>query len=373
MVICFDVDKETKGKMDSMVAAGQYANYSELIAVAVANQHLMDASAAQSTMPVFPTSGTDAQTEIPKGTSGASPSQDTPGPTVSLALPSLFGPPDEIKVEFLNPAPMPNDVFAVGMKVPADRWVFGQHNKLLPMKASVRALANLLLQSGNGRGIELDKAANEIASAAVHLGDLLRLQDGEQQRQRDDAFSIGFPTSSSRNTEKSKLRYADQFVGSWTSDGRATGLLIDFKFINVDKSKPPKVKLTRPGLVFAFLDNPVLSDPRAAQKFSPEEVDFLVNHISMIVPAEKFAYLATLNAIDAGASTPDELDEVLKQYLSHRDDKPPFSPEFMTTQRAGVISRMADLGLVSRERNGLRVKYLVTPRGFEFIKKGIGK
>lgn len=38
----------------------------------------------------------------------------------------------------------------------------------------------------------------------------------------------------------------------------------------------------------------------------------------------------------------------------------------LSTQRTGAISRMVDLGLVAREKSGLRVTYLVTQPGQDF-------
>ena len=40
---------------------------------------------------------------------------------------------------------------------------------------------------------------------------------------------------------------------------------------------------------------------------------------------------------------------------------------FLSTQRTGAISRMVDLGLVAREKSGLRVTYLVTQPGQDFL------
>jgi hypothetical protein len=62
----------------------------------------------------------------------------------------------------------------------------------------------------------------------------------------------------------------------------------------------------------------------------------------------------------------------LKKYLPDRKDKP-FTLAFLTTQRAGVISRMADLGLVTRTRNGPNVTYVATDLANQFLTKGNGK
>ena len=41
MIICFDCTSDTKQQLDSLVVDGKYADYSEAIRVAIANQTLL--------------------------------------------------------------------------------------------------------------------------------------------------------------------------------------------------------------------------------------------------------------------------------------------------------------------------------------------
>ena len=143
--------------------------------------------------------------------------------------------------------------------------------------------------------------------------------------------------------------------------GTYTGLLIDLKLINLDRQK--RIRLTEPGIQFAALHNPILDSPGpyAHERFSGEETDFLIGHITSSIPVERFAYIVTLTSIESGSNTPEKLDDSLKKYMPERAERP-FSDAFLTTQRAGVISRMADLGLVERARNGPNVTYVVTAK-----------
>ena len=75
-----------------------------------------------------------------------------------------------------------------------------------------------------------------------------------------------------------------------------------------------------------------------------------------------------MGAISDGADSPEKLDAVLKGYLSARTEKP-FTDAFLTTQRSGVISRMSDLGLIDRVREGIRVTYVVTNRGTLYLQE----
>ena len=150
-----------------------------------------------------------------------------------------------------------------------------------------------------------------------------------------------------------------------------TGLLIDLKLINHDRYKSPRIQLTEPGWRLADLPNPILDGQynEASNRFSSDEIEIFIAHIASSVPAEHFAYRTTLSAINEGHDTPEGLDAALRKHLPDRKEKP-FTDAFLTTQRAGVISRMADLGLVARVRTGPNVTYIATTRGKQFTEKG---
>jgi hypothetical protein len=376
MIICFDIQRDTKSQMDEMVQDGDYRDYSELLAVAVANQHLLHVSRRVNGLPTVTPALQPLSTPEEPRFGGKLPAKEVnaayrPGGQEE-SIPAIFLKPNGQPQ--LSLAPLPNDAFARGMTVTADRWIFGQHNKLLPAKANVRALVNLLGCETKPVGVDLDDASREIATSASELGNYLRSLDLHSERSRDDSLALAFPSSEASNSDKSRLRYANQFVGSLSREGRMTGLLVDFKFVNVDRHKPPRIRLTEAGLRFAQLVNPILdgSMGEALEKFSSEEVEFIIAHIKENIPVEDFAYDVTLGAIRAGNDTPESLDRALKQYLPDRKERP-FTDAFLTTQRAGVISRMADIGLVARTRSGSNVTYVLTEQGMQFIQKGQAK
>jgi hypothetical protein len=87
-------------------------------------------------------------------------------------------------------------------------------------------------------------------------------------------------------------------------------------------------------------------------RFSPEEVSFLLDHISSHVPAEDFAYRSIIAAVRQGADSPDKMDQALRRYVS-AGKAGTLSKSFLASQRSGAISRMEDLRLVVREREGV--------------------
>jgi hypothetical protein len=356
MIICIEVSQRIKDQLDKLLEAGAYRDYSEAVAVAIANQVLLHKESSQH-LGTNPTPEVYTQRpaviEAKKGTN-----HDEPP-----SVPSLFSQlgPVSGSAKF---APYSDDNVAGG-EVSVDRWIFGQHNKLLPVKATCRALARLMIAEPKGN-LVFSKTASEIASEAVKLGDYLRHLDQTSGVHRDDALSFAFPYSDSPNGDKSRLRYANQFVASVTKQGMLNGLPFELKLLNQDNSRPAQVLLTEAGWLFAGMPNPILDEINngGKSKFFDEEIEFLLAHIRSRVPAEAFAYKMVLEAIAQGAKTPDKLDDVLEEYVPKREEKP-FTRAFLTTQRAGVISRMIDLGLVQRIRDGINVTYAATAQTFE--------
>lgn len=367
MILCINCSTIMKDELDELMGLGQYRNYSEAIAVAISNQLTLHRNIPVDTQSVILGSA-DQNGKQPAVSESGSPAVSESGmkSTGTVSIPAIF-----ISSELQPPggdfAPIPNDSFDFGETIPIDRWIFGQHNKLLPVKASVRALAVLLKDDSNG--VPLSRAATEIAQEAETLGIFLHQLDERHNFIRDEALATAFPSDSS-DINKSRLRYANQFVGSMNKHGQLRGLPIDLKLVNYRGTKEPKLLLTGAGWHFAKLHNPILDGaPGSTERLSEAEREFLINHIRANVAVEEFAIGAVLTAVAGGASTPEELDQALARYLPARTEKP-LSEAFLSTQRAGVISRMGDLGLIERVRDGLRVTYKLSSTGNQYLEQG---
>jgi hypothetical protein len=244
---------------------------------------------------------------------------------------------------------------------PVDRWIFGQFSKFLPAKAACRALANLA--SETPAGFDLDKTSMRIAAFAVTLGEYLAEIDRRHGLARDEALAVGFP-SSGENSDRSRLRFATQFVGTLTN-GRPGGMLWELRLASPGSTG--KFNLTESGWRFATLHNPALDEGRG-ERLTREEIEYLLSHIRQHVPIEHSAYLLILNGVAAGADTPEKLDQLCKQHVSS-DRKDDLSDAFITTQRTGAVSRLNELGLIGRRRERNRVTYFVTNYGNEYLQR----
>jgi len=371
MIICIECSKNTKDQLDKLLGAGSYRDYSEVIAVAIANQLLLHVRPKDQPAVVLDET---RKTDKPMR-KGAAVEIQQDGRKVARARRvepahndlSSYGIPEIFRTHPMRPTgPIPEpsaDSTDYGISLPQESWIFGQYNKLLPAKASCRALSNLLTSD---KGIELQQAAKQIAAEATNLGAHLLMLDRRFHRDRDEMHSTAFPGPG--NPDKGRIRYANQFVGALNKEGQISGLLVDLKFINRLSHRDTKISLTNAGWKFGLMDNPVLDNGTEtdAEKLSEEERGFLLDHVLANVSREHSAYLAILSAIAEGADTPDKLRAALG---AREKDASKSTSAYLSTQRSGAISRMIDLSLLYRDRDGVHVKYVITDEGNAYLKR----
>ena len=281
MIICFNCSSDTKTSLDDLMATGQYKDYSEAISAGIANQLLLHGRIGKDGTLVL---GGSVTTSVGRQDSGPS-SVATPdsrrrkprgrsrrpsgGPARRRTIPDavsghqLDGEPGEVPDifrldgirssrprRFADPL---GDEWVEGQDVPLDQWMFGQFNKLLPAKASCRALAHLTLREPEG--VPLEAAASTISAEALRLGNLLRRHDKAHRVDRDSRLATAFPASG-RDSSKSRDRYANQFVGTVTKVGQTSGLLAELKMINCVNQQASRVLLTEAGWQFGVRQRP---------------------------------------------------------------------------------------------------------------------
>jgi hypothetical protein len=387
MIICFTCLPHTKQQLDELMSKGTYSDYSDLISAAVNNLAVMERTAANGGSVLVESHSQDpaeapdvaSSTRIPPprraidlsfgAATDVAPVTDSVTKSrraIELglggdAVPHIFSrsasrlePPGD------SPEGLNTDMDDA-KHVPLERWVFGQFSKFLPVKAACRALANLSTEHPSG--FEFDKVGTRVAADAAVLAEYLAAIDRRDQRLRDDALALGFP-SNDENADRSRLRYATQYVGTLTN-GRPSGMMFDFKLASVTNGM--KLQLTEAGWRFALLENPAL-DHNRGDRFGRDEIAFLVDHIRSHVRVEDFAYHTILQGIRTGANTPQKIDRVCKRQISPEREGD-ISDAFVTTQRTGVVSRLNELGLMGRRREGVRVTYFVTDQGNEYLER----
>ncbi len=371
MIICFRCSKDLKSVMDELVEAMGVGDYKELIELAIMNLRGMDMRLGDKDLLVLGTERPEEAVDVPvkgekkRGRKRKINTSEILSKDIVPAIPPLFR-----RKNLLN-----GSVPYVTIHKPSKRrqryrleeWVFGQYNKFLPLKVNSRALAKLTLERGGG--IDITEAANALIGDVIVLTQYLKEHDLKHGLRKQEGLSTAFP-SIHKDPHKSIYRYVSQFVGAINKVGELGGMLHAYKFLVLEEGNSRHVLLTDKGLEFAAMENPVLDESQREpnQKFSGEEVQFLLGHIRDFVPEEAFAFKTLLRLIMSGKNTPERIDRTLsrrKLFKSSGKDAPPNS--FLVSQRAGGISRLADLGLIAKVKDGISVHYEVTDLGREFV------
>lgn len=403
MIISFRCPPKLKDQIDALIAKGLYPDFSSFCVIALENQLLLEKESSLSSgqektlknrIPLSEKQSSEESSEKkycakPKKERSNNEVQSSllapvalPGTInerigaaerqkVELELPNAPFIPAELNLNRLNgelPFSLPSmlsDVFQPDQIVPIERWFFGQYNRLLPAKVSIRALAGISLEGKDS--LALTAVAPRIAEIAGSLSEYLRFLDKRFANHRDDSFATAFPDRGSEG-QKGRVRYQNHFVGH-TVKGEQGGMLIGLKLavIQVVKNKP-HILPTTAGWAFARFPNPILDEPanQNSPRLSKDEITFLLKHIRINVPIELFAYRVILSLIDKGKNTPELVNQNLARYVTPNQNLEN-KQDFIATQRNGVIGRMTDLGLVNRERLGTRITYHLTPDGGKFL------
>jgi len=377
MVICFNCSPQTKETLDGLVAAGGYRDISEAISAAIENlavihsemkgrnafvvhDNTVDHNESVRASETTPESETRLDPAFMQYAKTRTVRQNLEKTSRQHSVPLLFRIP-AVPEKLPRLAALETAVRPPSATIPIENWIFGQFNRLLPVKATCRALANLTAGEDHE---PLTEIANTIAHEAVKLGKYLSDIDESRNASRDDLVAVAFPLLTPRDS-KAIERFENQFVGAINKTGKISGLPAELKLIGIDPEHQDGVLLTEAGLKFALLENPLLNGVQAEKpwdKFTPAEIECLLEHIVKHVPAEAFAYRTILNMVASGASTPSKLDDALLKV-----SKPESKSSFLSTQRSGAISRMTDLNLILRTREATRVSYSVTSQGQAFL------
>jgi len=364
MVICFTVDAGAKIALDNLVNSGMYKDMSEAICVSLINHDIIQREAQHNgTLQITRADLLDERSSFVQGSGLERPHVIASDATArKRSIPDIFRLPhanvaaDEFPV-------VADDIDADSLTSPK-QWLFGQYNKLLPIKATLRALVNLC--SRDRHGVPITEAVRKISSEALMLGDYLEELDARRGASRENGLATAFPTASGSGSP-GQSRFANQFVVSVSADGTATGFPIALRLAGYSNGKTPRLNLSRQGAAFALLENPVLDRTLGAEqdKFSSAELSFLISHILTYVPEERVAFKIVLGALSKGATTPKALDAFL--YKNNGDRS--MTAAFLSLQRSGVIARLVDLQLVERARDGTRVNYVITESGKDTLAK----
>jgi Arc/MetJ-type ribon-helix-helix transcriptional regulator len=244
-------------------------------------------------------------------------------------------------------------------------WMWGQTNKILPVKIGLRALLNLI---NSTEWMDLEVFRNKAAEVAAIFAQRLISYEEEKNKKRDERISTGLPAGDEEF--KSKARYKGHFLAYIRKDGKLDGALSFLRLVNLTKGDNGNalIGLTDAGLRFARLKNPVIDRDNFDISLGEEEIIFYLDHISKNVKGEFVAFNWLLEKLDGGIIHREEINKNLKEELGGVWEA---SDAVINTQRAGLMARMIEMGLIDRVRKGIRVFYYISDRGKAYLSEGI--
>lgn len=236
-------------------------------------------------------------------------------------------------------------------------WVWGQVNRVLPIKFISRALSRVADEDPSA----LEDPHAVMAPLARDYALKLREVAESLGTRRDDRLDVGFPSGD--DAEAALDRFLSQFFFTMREDGSVSGAMPLLGLIGPYGSTG--VGLTDTGLEFARLPNPLLDsgDP-AAGRLSVEEQGFYATEVLKRCPGEAAAFRSLLSALADGFQRNAEIEERLRQGVGSE-----WSDTLLSTQRSGAMGRMLDLDLVKRKRMGVKVRFQLTSRGTDLLER----
>jgi hypothetical protein len=217
----------------------------------------------------------------------------------------------------------------------------------------------MLAEKGN---VELDEFLETATEEAVMYGEQIRAHEKKEGKIRDEKISAALPTED----HKSRIRYKFQFLAYIRRDELLDGAMALMQFCNVyQEKKKQMIGLTKAGLQFSLLNNPVLDNNNFDRSLSEEECVFYINHIKENVKGEYEAVKWILNQIDNGKNEREMLNEVITKTFGKVWKA---TPAVINTQRAGLTARIYELGLIEKEKEGIYVKYKLSEFGKSILK-----
>ena len=238
-------------------------------------------------------------------------------------------------------------------------WLWGQINKIFPVKIAVRILQKNL---GDKQSIELNEFLETATKEASEIGNTIRAYEKKQNKNRGEKISAGLP---GQGDEKSQSRYKFQFLVYQRKDDLLDGAMSILRFCNLErKNGKIYIGLTEGGAKFSAAINPVFDEGNLDESLSDEEIECYLNHVEKYVRSEFVAINWMLQKIGEGINERGLLNQKINEEFGNVWNT---SEAVINTQRSGLIARMFELKLIEKEKNGIYVTYSLSEKAKRFM------
>jgi predicted transcriptional regulator len=332
-----EIDPRTWLQIQELIREGRYESVAQFIAVALQNQIQLEVSSLDR-----------VEAEVP-----------------GVQTPMEKAQASRMSAEISLKAPIEEPFLVQSREERSDEVIWGLYNRIFPVKITVRVLARLLVGKGS-ESIELKTLREEAALQARALGKQLLLADRTRRSGRGERLATGLPF---RRGDKSLDRFKNMFVGAMSGQGKVSGFPAKLGFVLFQRvGGRAEVSLTTTGFKFANLKNPVLDEGlrEAEGTLSIAESDFFMTHVRRVLPHEWELCHTIIESIPEGSDAPAGVDTIIRRTLTN------LNPSMIAPTRAGIISRLDELGFVQRRQDGLRVSYALTKRGESLLQSAQG-
>ncbi len=361
-VIAVNLSATVFGKVSRLVERGLYASAEQFLEVAACNQLALERGVTPAELiekdhrrpfPVEDAPSARASKESRSPTTRHAHAKKRPGKPRAASTEQQASPPSatdirevlgRLSIERCRSAQL--TALEISPRGEEDH-IWGQVNRLLPFKIVCRWLA--VIASDAGGWPDLQAIGSRLADDAARLGTMLADSDTQAQRVRDGQLATSLPRVGNMASHD---RFLSQFVARATRSGRLyPGAICHYALASIDDGK---LLLTKPGLEFALLANPVLDSPldQVVCGLSSEEREFLQWQVIRYVPSEYHDAALVAGAILEGHDTPGALAEAV---FGH------FPADWTTaakqTHLSGIVARLTEMGVISRTWSGRNVAY----------------
>jgi hypothetical protein len=228
--------------------------------------------------------------------------------------------------------------------------IFGQVNRLFPLKIACRWLAAWTFSQAAAEWPVFSAISDSLGDDAGKLGTLLEQRDVAAGHKRDDQLATGLPR---RGNSASRDRFLGQFLARVNRGGEAQpGAACHY---GLAAFQGDRLALTHQGLAFAQLKSSILDGSDGAggpEALSQQEADFLLRQVIERVPRESEDMRIVLSAVIDGKVTPGALVSAAQARLPRK-----WTQSMVLTHVSGLVARLADLRLLRRQWQGRNVRY----------------
>lgn len=236
-------------------------------------------------------------------------------------------------------------------------WIWGMVNRVFPLKLTARVCAGLCVDGPT----PIESLQARSVACAQLIGKVLKADDDEAGRRRNEARSVGFPLR--KPLARAGQRYADHFAGRVSSDGTYVGGVFEVGLVGPVEASSRLVAPTEVGWRFALLENPVLDGTTlGAQNLSTDESRLYLREVATSVGPERSAFLSILAVLATGPVDPQQLAARTTPTTAAS-----VAPSVGDTARAGAVGRLIDLGAAERRAQGRSASLSITDLGREAL------